>query len=281
MPEALIGTPDAFLRLLVLDTADLDSHADAIPRLRAGDLTAVVVRDVYPADLMQSISLRLEQHDPPFVRTEFPEKFRSWFYGVNLNLLQSDPAVYFEQAARFHRQLNLLFDDCDPLPGRIADVLSLLDEGRPAKAAPGRAPDETYFCTTLRGHDEGGYIPPHCDNEAVFRPSYVHLRSMTDQHMYSFVLLISEPDAGGRLRVFDHRTEPDSAEFLNHDGAPPKPDPKTLGYADIDLRPGDLVVLDSGRYLHEVTPVRGARRRWTACSFMAHATDRRAVYCWG
>ena len=47
------------------------------------------------------------------------------------------------------------------------------------------------------------------------------------------------------------------------------------------LPPGAMIVLDSGRYLHRVTPVIGPHKRWTACSFMARSRARDATYCWG
>ena len=50
---------------------------------------------------------------------------------------------------------------------------------------------------------------------------------------------------------------------------------------NIRLAPGDLVLFNSGRYLHRVVPVGGARTRWTVCSFMAEARDGQSVHCWG
>ena len=41
------------------------------------------------------------------------------------------------------------------------------------------------------------------------------------------------------------------------------------------------VIVDSGRYLHQVSPVIGPKKRWTVCSFMALNRDKGAMYCWG
>ena len=43
---------------------------------------------------------------------------------------------------------------------------------------------------------------------------------------------------------------------------------------------GEMMIFNSGRYLHHVTPVIGPRSRWTACSFMAQSRDG-DVICWG
>jgi hypothetical protein len=42
-----------------------------------------------------------------------------------------------------------------------------------------------------------------------------------------------------------------------------------------------LIRFNSGRYLHQVTPVQGAAARWTACSFRAESLNGDSVYCWG
>jgi alpha-ketoglutarate-dependent taurine dioxygenase len=47
------------------------------------------------------------------------------------------------------------------------------------------------------------------------------------------------------------------------------------------LDPGDMIIFNSGHYLHRVTPVVGSTVRWTACSFMAESKAGDRVYCWG
>ena len=135
--------------------------------------------------------------------------------------------------------------------------------------------------TTLRAHFERGFIPGHYDNEMRLRPSYRHLAGLVDEHIVSFVLAFSAPDSGGALEVFDLRCEPHEARLLSDDGVKFKPDTSVLRSASFRLPPGSLIVLDSGRYLHRVTPVGGARVRWTACSFMARSRLHDAMYCWG
>ena len=87
-------------------------------------------------------------------------------------------------------------------------------------------------------------------------------------------------EAGGALEVFDLRFESLAPRLMNDDGAAPI---DTAGVASVRFRlpPGAMIVLDSGRYLHRVTPVIGPHKRWTACSFMARSRTRDATYCWG
>jgi hypothetical protein len=269
-----------FLRVLELEAGEAGRCPDAFDRIRAGNLQAVLVRGVYsPAELAPVVE-RLERGELPFLRTWFPEKFRSWFYGVNLNLAHPGLAGYFDAALAFHGHLRELFAGAGELTGRVAGVLASLDHGRPFVAPPGPRPGEHYMFTTLRAHLEKGYIPPHFDNEQALRPSYAHLRGLVEAHMTSYVLTLSTAEGGGALEVFDYVCEPNDARMISVDGAP-KPALDALRRVAFRVPAGDMIILDSGRYLHQLLPVEGTRKRWTACSFIARSRDGRANFCWG
>jgi hypothetical protein len=74
-----------------LQACDVDQHGSAIAQLRQGSVTGIIVCNAYDSVLMKRIVERLERHDLPFLKTWFPEKFKSWFYGQSLNLMQTDP----------------------------------------------------------------------------------------------------------------------------------------------------------------------------------------------
>jgi hypothetical protein len=231
--------------------------------------------------VLAAVVERLERHDPPFLQTWFPSKFRSWFFGRNLNL--ADPGLddYFDEASLFARQLEALFAPGMNLEARVGGILSALDGGRPFEAAPGALPGQRYMFTTLRAHMEEGYIPPHYDNEQTLRPSYAHLRSLVELHMTSFVLTLQGAEAGGALEVYDLRCEPQDARPISDDRAPVKPNVEGIASVALRIPAGSMIILDSGRYLHRVAPVEGTRKRWTACSFMALSRRHDATYCWG
>lgn len=269
-----------FLRAVELDAARAHTQPQHFAALRRGELQAILVHGVYPAAVLEDVVARLADNAPGFLQTRFPEKFRSFFYGRNVNLAAPGLPGYFAEAAAFRERLAALF----PAPGfeaHVGGVLAALDGGRPFVAAPGPRSGERYMFTTLRGHLEGGYIPPHVDNEQRLRPSYRHLSSLVDLHMTSFVLALTQADAGGALEVFDYRVAPEDARLLSDDHAQARPDPARFASVRFRLPPGTLIVLDSGRLLHRLTPVEGTRPRWTACSFMARARDGAATYCWG
>jgi len=270
-----------FLRTVEFDARDAASHADTFKRLRAGELQAAIVHGVYPQAVLDRLVARLEQHDPPFLQTWFPEKFRSWFFGRNLNLSNPELPGYFDEANQFHAQLEALFAPDPGIAAKVGDLLATLDDGRRFVAAPGPGAKQHYMFTTLRAHLEGGYIPPHFDNEQRLRATYRHLQSIVELHMTSFVLALTMADGGGALEVFDLTTAPEAARMISDDRIVDKPDVSTLASVSFRLPPGSLILLDSGRYLHRLTPVQGARKRWTACSFMALSRNRDATYCWG
>jgi hypothetical protein len=224
---------------------------------------------------------RLERHDPPFLKTWFPEEFRSWFYGRNLNLTEPDMPGYFDEAATFNAQLENLFPAGLGIDDHVVGVLSALDGGRKFVAPPGPKSGEHYMITTLRAHMEGGFIPAHCDNELALRPAYRHLRTMIEPHIFSFVLAFSTADRGGALEVFDSRFEPSGSGLMSDDTARSGSRHAGVASAAIRLAPGSMVIIDSGQYLHRVTKVQGANKRWTACSFMAMGRNHDAMYCWG
>ena len=270
----------SFLKLIEIDAAEARTCPDGFERLRSGDLHAIIVHGVYPPEVLSSVVERLERHDPPFLQTWFPSKFRSWFFGRNLNLADPGLQDYFDEAALFHEHLDALFPPDLGFAARVAGILSDLDGGRACMAPPGPMAHQHYMFTTLRAHLEGGYIPVHFDNEQALVPSFAHLRGLVELHMTSFVLTLQEAEGGGALEVYDHRCDPADAFLIRGD---PGAKPEVEGLASVSFRipPGAMIVLDSGRYLHRVSPVRGPRKRWTAASFMALSRKRDALYCWG
>jgi hypothetical protein len=105
----LLGHPKPFFSPLEFQACDAGRCGSAIAQLRQGSVTGIVVRNVYDSAVMQRIVARPERHDPPFLKTWFPEKFKSWFYGQNLNLMQTNPDTYFQQAEEFHQHMAELF----------------------------------------------------------------------------------------------------------------------------------------------------------------------------
>jgi hypothetical protein len=269
-----------FLRITEVDATALP--AGGIGAIRSGELDGILVHGVFEADTCAKIVAGLERNSPGFERTEFPGPFQSFFYGRNLNLNEPDLDAYFDAAQRFQGALSRFGDDVGiDLAGRVAALLCAMDCARPFEAAPG--PDNNgHFFTTLRGHMTGGYIPAHFDNEQSMRPSYRHVASAIQGDILSFVVTLAEAEAGGMLEVFDLTEDEGGRRYLNDDARRAgRPDLASLRSQAIRVPAGSMIILQSGRRLHRVQPVEGARTRWTMCSFMALSRGGDRTYCWG
>tara|TARA_R110002096_G_scaffold67332_10_gene163384 strand:+ start:3372 stop:4196 length:825 start_codon:yes stop_codon:yes gene_type:complete len=271
-----------FFELAEIEASEVESHSDVFDQIRRRELQGVLVHNLYPSEILSEVVARLERHDPPFVQTWFPEKFRSCFYGMNLNLTNPEQLPgYFAETEKFHRQLGELFPSPWGVFEYLAPFLSKLDRGKPFVAPPGPRAGQSYMFTTIRAHDQGGFIPPHCDNEQAYRPSFAQLHTQIRPPMMSFVLALSCPTGGGFLEVYDYQMNAVSSDSVQPARSRQAPDFSTIPSVKLQLQPGSLIVLDSGRYLHRVSKIEGTRKRWTLCSFLAENRAGDQVFCWG
>jgi hypothetical protein len=270
-----------FFRTETVDATEARQSPHVLTQMRAGDIDGILVKNVYDRATCEAVSNELEAGRHGLIRTDFPSKFAAFFYGINLNLAYPDLKEYFAEASGFRDGLSALLAGGLDLESRVTQVLSAIDQGCAYAAAPGPAAGTEYMFTTIRAHLPGGYIPPHFDDEQAARPSYRHLMSLIRARLFSFVLAFSQGEEGGALEIFNLRPERDGQRIAVGDRSAAKPDLDAVEKVSFRLGPGDMIVFNSGHYLHRLTPVLGARTRWTACSFMAESRTPGRVYCWG
>jgi hypothetical protein len=270
----------SFFRTITVAAADSGDSSEILTRLRHREIDGVVVKEVYDRATCDSVCAELEGGRHGLIRTDFPAKFAAFFYGVNLNLTHPDLNDYFAEAPRFRTGLSRLFPGELDLEERLTGLLSSMDGRRNYVAAPGPTPGSRYMFTTIRAHLSGGYIPAHFDDEQAARPSYRMLLPLIRLKLFSFVLGFSQAEEGGALEIFNLHPDKDGQQIAG-DRRAPKPDLDGVEKVSFRLDPGDMIVFNSGHHLHRVTPVVGARTRWTACSFMAESKIGDRVYCWG
>ena len=270
----------AFFRTLTVAASDVAQHPDAIRRLRREEIEGILIRNVYDSTTCAALCDHLETGRHGLLRTEFPAPFHAFFLGMNLNLTPPDLTAYFKASPVFRKRLAMLLAPAADLETHVTTLLSALDAPRRYIAAPGPNPGMDHMFTTLRAHRPGGFIPQHFDDEQDARPSYRHITPQVVSDLFSFVLAFSQAEAGGELEIFNLRHG--GRHFRMADGDADARHLDTTGVESVRFRlaPGEMIVINSGRYLHRVTPVVGPTTRWTACSFMA---DSRAgdVLCWG
>jgi hypothetical protein len=270
-----------FFKCLELEYKDVKNHPDAFAKLRDDSLQGILVHHVYTSEVLNNAVKILESNQPGFLKTYFPEAFKSWFYGRNLNLASPDLDRYFLEAETFNRQLDGFIFAEEKLTSRLTSLLSQLDNGCSFEATPGIDPGQQYMFMTFRCHEQQGYITAHSDNEFMLRPSYHHLFSICEPDIFSYVLSFGAAEQGGETEIFNFRTPALSQKILSDDSVMDKPDISALEKATIRIPAGSMLIFNSGAYLHRLSPVKGTQRRWTACSFMARSKSGAAMYCWG
>ncbi len=270
-----------FLKIVQLD-ANGPLPPSSFAALRAQEVDGFLVKNVFSPSTCAQIVAGLESNAAGFEQTNFPSPFRSFFFGRNLNLNEPELDTYFVAAQRFGDAMNRFGSLCGiNISGRVAALMSAMDDARPFEPAPGPQ-GQHHFFTTFRGHRTGGYIPPHFDNEQRLRPSYRHVEHAIQGDILSFVVTLAEAEAGGMLEVFDLTVDDTQNRYLNDDSqTPQRPDLSKLRAQSIRVPAGAMIILQSGRRLHRVQPVEGPRTRWTMCSFMALSRAGDRTYCWG
>jgi hypothetical protein len=273
----------SFFRTVTVAAADADAgrSPQLLTRLRGAEIEGIIVKDVYDRATCEALRAALEAGNHGLIRTDFPAKFAAFFYGINLNLTHPDLREYFAEVPGFRDGLSRLFSGELDLERRLTRLMSALDAGTTYATAPGPQPGQNYMFTTIRAHLSGGYIPAHFDDEQASRPSYRHLLQLVQMKLFSFVLAFSQAEAGGALEIFNLKPEREGQPVASGDRSAAKPDLEGVEKVSFRLDPGDMIIFSSGHYLHRVTPVGGARIRWTACSFMAEGKSSGRVYCWG
>jgi len=265
----------SFFRTVTIAAKDATRSPDLLTQLRRDEIDGILVKEVYDRAACAAACADLAHNRHGLIRTDFPAKFAAYFYGINLNLAHPDLTEYFDEAPRFRAGLARLFAGELDLEHHLTALMSALDGGRPYGPAP------RYMFTTIRAHLPGGYIPPHFDDEQAARPSYRLLLPLIRQRLFSFVLAFSKAHEGGALEIFNLHPHAPGGRIAVGDRSAPTGDLDQVERVSFRLDPGDMIIVNSGHFLHRVTPVVGGAVRWTACSFMAESQAGDRVYCWG
>ncbi len=180
------------------------------------------------------------------------------------------PEVYRAGAVRHAEQMAKVFEE-DPLP-YVKAALRGLNAGRPA--APPRYDEALSWSPyTVRALDPGVQIYAHHDNHYHLKV-YGHMsRALRRETIMSWVLVLQRPESGGDLIAYG---------LWGSDPNPPMLPTRFLDVEALEARfdrhafdagPGDLIIFDSGRHVHRVSPAEGSRPRVTMGGFMSLGVD--------
>lgn len=269
------------LQILEVAASDLAGCADALSDIFAGRLTGIVIRQAFPQDALEGVVRRLEAADFGLERQSSPH-FKGETYGRVLIVGDRDLADYFREAARFSTACKELFSGAPAFQDRVESLLGEVAGGRDVRVPSG--PDgSSYAPATIRGLTAGGEIDLHCENETVDFPSMWHLAEMVHaRNQLSYYVLLAQPEGGGELVVHNARFAEGHGAMLGHMERDAAALEAIAPYGQVvpHTAVGDLLVFDSGRYFHRVTPVVGPRFRWTMGGFLARSHDDRTVHYW-
>jgi len=198
------------------------------------------------------------------------------------------PDRYREGAARLRARYGELLGGAlgaDPV-ARVSALLSALAGGRPAAppayALPGGAAGgaETWLPFNLRALDPGTQIYAHHD--AHYRlPVYAGLGEEYSRHTaLSWFLTLQAPEGGGALTLYGLWGSDPNPPMLPTRFVDTEALERDYLKEEVPLSAGDLVVFDSGRFVHRVTAVEGARPRLTLGGFLTERLDGRGVGYW-
>lgn len=262
------------IRVETVPADDMGHHADAIGEMLSGRLSGLRVRGVFPTSAAETLMNRLSRNETD-LEPHPPGYFKGFCYGRVL-CVTDDLDAYFDEAQTMDQVLNR---EPDPLRQRLESLLRSFAGGR-AVSVPKTTDGRLYAPVNVRVMEPGGCIAAH--SERADWPTMKPLHELIDfSAQLSFYGLLARPEDGGRLVLY----------------APPKPGHpppplsmdasaesyrllESFGSMTLDIEEGDLVMFDGGRYNHRVTPVLGARRRWTMGGFMALSKDHATVYYW-
>ena len=187
---------------------------------------------------------------------------------------------YLASADRHRAEGQGVFDAGFEAANAITSVIAKFSGGRPVEIA--RADDgRQYVPFTVRRLVNGKQIGLHHDYHYPLA-LYSQLAPKLDTRtLISYVALLRKPDAGGELCVY--AVTPDT----------PNPPKMPNGFQwdltaveqgydarKFSLDTGDFFLLASGRCLHRIAPIAGARARVTMGGFLALSKERNRVIYW-
>jgi hypothetical protein len=261
-----------------------EALAGAVDALRAREIDVVVVRGAFPASQAAAVCRALERPDPDLRWVPFPS-----FEGLedpprlicrDLLTVPLDEAAYFEDAGRFRRLCERLFEGGPGFEARVEALFGAMSGGRPV-AIPRSDAGAPYTPATIRVLPPGHRIDLHCGLDFIRRARGAPVHALVDYHLQlSYFALLQAPASGGELVLYDL---PWSLEVVASGEIEGVPVGLAAAFADsevVELGAGDLLLFNGGRIYHRVTEVGPGPRRITIGGFAALSKDHRTFHYW-
>ena len=259
-----------------VDHAHVDDVPDPLADMRSGSYGGLLVQDVLEGEALREGVACLEAASSH--RRRLSPDGEIAFIGVPLQWSPPDLDAYFEGVSRVDDACARVLPPGARLLERVYALLARVAR-RPLRVFCGER--GAYAPATLRRFPPGEEVGAHFELGQLEAPSYQEILPHLDTAtLFSFVAMLSVPEQGGELAVYDLRWgDADAAAVRSgerFEGALQGRYPPHL----VTPRAGDVLVWNSGVFAHRVLRVGGARPRWTAGGFLAFSRDGREVIAW-
>ncbi len=278
------------VRSMEVDGRNPRSTVDVVTQMYDDQLDVVIIRGALSREPLSAAGERLDRDDkdPGWARPNQRMPVE------DIQILGTDtPATptysaptgasldaYLDSAERHREQGQSVFDEGFEATARITELISRFGGGRPVETS--RAPDGREFVPfTVRRLVNGKQIGLHHDYHYPLALYDQIAPSLDTRTLISYVAVLRRPEAGGELCVYavtpDTPNPPKLANGFSWDLDAVE---RHYHYQRFNLDVGDFFLLASGRCLHRIAPIVGARARVSMGGFLALHKDRDRILYW-
>lgn len=270
-----------------------------IERLYTNKLSALVIRGALTRDRLESPLRELAREDRVWAspnRGMPGGELRTLGAAATPTLTAlggPEREAYLKSAHELDELNREIFSELD-ITTHLGEIFSELFEGCPAAPplyvgsetlSSGRSgaddhPQRSWLPFNYRALDEGVQIYSHHD--AHYRlPIYEGLSPEYDRSsILSWFMTLQRPASGGRLTLYGLWGSDPNPPMLPSRFIDTEALERSYRKLEVELDAGDLVIFDSGRYVHRVTSVEGPQARITLGGFMTPTLDRTRLGFW-
>jgi hypothetical protein len=274
------------ITILDIDVDEMGAHGHLLDEIFRTERSGAVIRRAFSEDMVRGAVTQLTS-------TQLADEWASPNRGMPGGEIRTigdaatptftslggpTAARYAASTAQHEGWTQAIFGDAHPTPC-LQHIFSTLFGGRPA-AAPTFAPDSDWAPFNYRALDPGVQIYSHHDNHYGLQ-IYQNMASALDRStILSWFVTLQPAEQNGNLILYglwgsDPNPPMLPTRFLDTEALE-----RDFQREVLDLRAGDLVIFDSGRHVHRVSPVEGALPRLTVGGFLTADVERTRLAFW-
>ena len=277
------------VRVRDVKAADSATLQHGIDDLYEDRVDVIVIRGAFPREPLASAGASLDRDDI----TQGWNRPNAKMPVEDIQILGTDtPATptysaprgasletYLESAKKHRSDTTGVFAPGFDATKEFQRVLAGCASGRPADVAATTGGD-SYVPYTIRRLTDGRQIGAHHDYHyglSLYNDLAPRLDTST---LVSFVVTLGKPDAGGELVVYGVTPQTPAPKLPNGFSWDVPAIEKEYSFERLVMDVGDVFLLASGRCLHRVSPIQGAKARVTMGGFLALDKPRERVLFW-